>query len=153
MLAGEIAAARKDWDTALCHLERGVRYEDTLVYQEPHDWHAPVRQTLGKVLLAADRADEAEAVFWEDLKKNAESGWSLAGLVQALNAQGKTDDAALVEARLKKAWQHADMQPPMPAKAPTATRFDDANARKRSSIALCRTGTRRRSSGAHASRI
>jgi pimeloyl-ACP methyl ester carboxylesterase/tetratricopeptide (TPR) repeat protein len=128
VLAGEIAATRKDWDTALLHLERAVRYEDTLVYQEPHDWHAPVRQTLGRVLLAAGRPDEAEAVFWEDLKKNAESGWSLAGLVQALNAQGKKEDAALVEARLKKAWQRADIQPPTPAPSSSSseTVFRDA---------------------------
>lgn len=109
VIAGEIAAKRKDWDTALLHLERAVRYEDTLVYQEPHDWHAPVRQTLGNVLLAAGRPDEAEAVFWEDLKKNAESGWTLMGLVKALNAQGKTADAAIAEARLRKAWAASEL--------------------------------------------
>jgi tetratricopeptide (TPR) repeat protein len=112
VVAGEIAATRKDWDTALLHLERAVRYEDGLMYQEPHDWHAPVRQTLGAVLLAAGRADEAEAVYWEDLKKNAESGWSLAGLVEALKAQGKHDEAAFVEARLRKTWSRADIKPP-----------------------------------------
>jgi pimeloyl-ACP methyl ester carboxylesterase len=125
VLAGEIAATRKDWETALLHLERAVRYEDTLVYQEPHDWHAPVRQTLGRVLLAAGRPDEAEAVFWEDLKKNAESGWSLAGLVQALDAQGKKEDAALVEARLKKAWQRADIQIPTLAPSASETKLHD----------------------------
>ena len=74
VVAGEIAARKKDWDTATRHLERAVRYEDALIYQEPADWHAPVRQTLGAVLLEAGRADEAEAVFWEDLKKNPENG-------------------------------------------------------------------------------
>ena len=44
------------------------------IYQEPADWHAPVRQALGAVLLEAGRPDEAEAVFWEDLKKNPEIG-------------------------------------------------------------------------------
>jgi tetratricopeptide (TPR) repeat protein len=109
VVAGEIAARKKDWDTATRHLERAVRFEDALIYQEPADWHAPVRQTLGAVLLEAGRADEAESVFWEDLKKNPESGWSLFGLKQALEAQGKTDEAALVEARFRKAWQHADL--------------------------------------------
>ena len=79
----------------MLHLDRAVRYEDALIYQEPADWHAPVRQNLGAVLLEAGRADEAEAVFWEDLKKNPENGWSLFGLMQALKAQGKNDDAAL----------------------------------------------------------
>jgi tetratricopeptide (TPR) repeat protein len=121
VVAGEIAAKRKDWNKALLHLERAVRYEDSLVYQEPHDWHAPVRQTLGAVLLAAGRADEAEAVFWEDLKKNAESGWSLAGLVEALRSQGKHDEAKVAEARLHKTWRNADIAPPF-----TATRSDSA---------------------------
>ena len=108
-MAGEIATKRKDWDIATMHLERAVRYEDALIYQEPADWHAPVRQALGAVLLEAGRADEAEAVFWEDLKKNPESGWSLFGLKQALEAQGKTADVALVERRFEKAWKDADV--------------------------------------------
>jgi tetratricopeptide (TPR) repeat protein len=109
VVAAELAARRKDFDTALLHLERAVRYEDSLIYQEPPDWHAPVRQSLGAVLLQAGRADEAEAVYWEDLKKNPETGWSLFGLLQALKAQGKNDEAALVEQRFKKAWKDADI--------------------------------------------
>ena len=110
VIAGEIAAKRKDWDRALLHLERAVRFEDALVYQEPPDWHLPVRQNLGAVLLEAGRADEAEAVFWEDLRKNPENGWSLFGLWQAQKAQGKKDEAAHTEARFHKAWKHADVQ-------------------------------------------
>ena len=111
VVAGELAAKRKDWDTATRHLERAVRYEDALTYQEPPDWHAPVRQNLGSVLLEAGRPDEAEAVFWEDLKKNPDNGWSLIGLAQALKAQNKTDDAARIEARIEKVWKDADVKP------------------------------------------
>jgi len=35
------------------HLDRAIRYEDNLIYQEPPDWHAPVRQNLGAVLVEA----------------------------------------------------------------------------------------------------
>jgi tetratricopeptide (TPR) repeat protein len=111
VVAGEIAAKRKDWQTAIRHLERAVRYEDALIYQEPHDWHAPARENLAAVLLAAGRADEAETVYWEDLKRNAESGWSLSGLLEALKAQDKHEDAALVEARLRKTWRDAEVRP------------------------------------------
>ena len=111
VVAGEIAAKRKEWDKAVMHLDRAIRYEDALIYQEPPDWHAPVRQNLGAVLLEAGRADEAEVVFWEDLKKNPENGWSLFGLVQALKAQGKTAEAALAEQRFLKAWKNADVKP------------------------------------------
>jgi tetratricopeptide (TPR) repeat protein len=106
-VAGHIAAARKDWDKATLHLDRAIRYEDSLLYQEPHDWHAPVRVDLGNVLLAAGRPGEAEVAFWEDLKRNPENGWALTGLAAALKAQKKFDDLKLVEARLQKAWKSA----------------------------------------------
>ena len=110
VVAGEIAAKRKDWERAIRHLDRAVRFEDSLIYQEPADWHAPARQNLGAVLLEAGRADEAETVFWEDLKKNPENGWSLFGLMQALKAQGKNDQASQIERRFQKAWKDADVK-------------------------------------------
>jgi hypothetical protein len=61
------------------------------------------------VLLSAGRASEAEAVYWEDLKKNPRSGWSLFGLWQALKALNKTDEAAAVEARFRESWKNADV--------------------------------------------
>lgn len=109
VVAGELAARRRDWDRALRHLERAVRYEDSLIYQEPPDWPAPVRQNLGAVLLAAGRPDEAETVYWEDLRRNPGNGWSLFGLLQALKAQGKSEDAADVESRFRMAWKDADI--------------------------------------------
>jgi tetratricopeptide (TPR) repeat protein len=108
VIAGEIAAKRKDYDRAVMHLERGVRFEDALVYQEPPDWHVPVRQNLAGVLLAAGRADEAETVLWEDLRRNPEHGWNLMLLARALRAQDKTDAAAQIEARLAASWKEAD---------------------------------------------
>ena len=102
VIAGEIAAKRKDWDRAVLHLERAVRFEDALVYQEPPDWHAPARQNLAAVLMAAGRADEAETVLWEDLKRNPEHVWTLSLLSKALRMQDKAADAALIEARLAK---------------------------------------------------
>jgi len=54
-------------------------------------------------------APEAETVYWEDLRRNRENGWALYGLMQALKTQGKNEDAALVEARFKKAWARADV--------------------------------------------
>jgi tetratricopeptide (TPR) repeat protein len=109
VLAGEIAAAKKDYDRGVAHLERAVRLEDALVYTEPAEFHYPPRHALGAVLLEAKRPAEAETVYWDDLKRNRENGWALFGLTQALKAQGKNDDAALVEARFKKAWARADV--------------------------------------------
>ena len=100
VVAGEIAAKRQDWDRAILHLERAVRFEDSLVYQEPPDWHVPARQNLAAVLIAAGRADEAETVLWEDLKRNPDHVWNLSLMAKALRMQNKSADAALIDARL-----------------------------------------------------
>jgi tetratricopeptide (TPR) repeat protein len=110
VLAGEIAEARGDHDTAIDHLEKAVRYEDALVYTEPEEWHYPPRLTLGAMLLAAGRAREAEVVYWEDLKKHPENGWALRGLADALTAEGKADEAAEVRGRFERAWARADVK-------------------------------------------
>ena len=109
VLAGEIAAARGRYESAVAHLERAVRYEDALVYTEPAEWHYPPRLALGAILLKAGRPDEAETVYWEDLKRNRDNGWALFGLQQALIAQKKETEAKVIEARFKKAWEHADI--------------------------------------------
>jgi tetratricopeptide (TPR) repeat protein len=109
VLAGRIAAQRGDFARAIAHLDTAVRLEDGLSYIEPPEWHTPVRQTLGLVLLRAGRAPEAETVFWEDLKRNPNNGWSLYGLEQSLKAQGKNEQAAAIEKRFHAAWVDADV--------------------------------------------
>jgi tetratricopeptide (TPR) repeat protein len=109
VLGGEIAAARGQYDKAVAHLEKAVRLEDALVYTEPSEWHYPPRLSLGAILLEAGRASEAETVYWEDLRRNRENGWALFGLAQALKAQNKTEEAALIEARFRTAWERADV--------------------------------------------
>ncbi len=127
VLAAEIAASRKNYDVAVAHLERAVRLEDALVYTEPSEWHYPPRQALGALLLDAGRASEAETVYWEDLKRNRNNGWSLFGLAQALRAQGKADEAARVEARFKKSWERADVMPVNSRSARVQTMAESTN--------------------------
>jgi tetratricopeptide (TPR) repeat protein len=112
VLAGEIAAVRGDFDKAITHLDKAVRLEDSLVYTEPAEFHFPPRLALGAVLLEAGRANEAETVYWEDLKRNRENGWALFGLLQALRAQNKEVEAALIQDRFNKAWARADVTLP-----------------------------------------
>jgi tetratricopeptide (TPR) repeat protein len=109
VLAGELAAKRGDYDRAIARLHRGILLEDNLIYNEPPDWHVPVRQSLGAVLLDARRFAEAEAIYWQDLRRNRENGWSLFGLMQSLRAQGKEEQAVMVEKRFRKAWNRADV--------------------------------------------
>ena len=109
VLAGELSAKRGDYDNAIARLHRAVLLEDNLIYNEPPDWHVPVRQSLGAVLLSAGRPAEAEAIYWQDLERNRENGWSLFGLLQSLRAQGKEEQAAAVEKRFRKAWKRSDV--------------------------------------------
>ncbi|HET6371790.1 MAG TPA: hypothetical protein VFG76_00640 [Candidatus Polarisedimenticolia bacterium] len=110
VLAGELAAGRKEFDAAVAHLERAIRLEDGLYYTEPAEWHYPPRQSLGAVLIAAGRPAEAETVYWEDLRRNRENGWSLFGLGQAIRAQGQGDAATEIQKRFEKAWARADVK-------------------------------------------
>jgi hypothetical protein len=110
VLAGELAAQRKQYDVAIAHLERAVRLEDSLFYTEPEEWHYPSRQALAAVLLEAGRAREAETVYWDDLRRHTNNGWSLFGLAQALRAQDKKAEADAVQARFDKAWGRADVK-------------------------------------------
>ncbi|WP_226664159.1 hypothetical protein [Microbulbifer aggregans] len=110
VLAGEIAAARGEFDAAVGHLERAVRLEEGLVYTEPTEWHYPPRLALGAVLLEAGRAGEAETVYWQNLNRYPDNGWALYGLAEALRKQRKHDEAELIGARFKKAWRNADVK-------------------------------------------
>ncbi|MGD2187856.1 MAG: hypothetical protein PVI71_17125, partial [Desulfobacterales bacterium] len=109
VLTGEIAAKRGHYDRAIARLHRAVLLEDNLIYNEPPDWHVPVRQILGAVLLETGRAAEAESIYWQDLSRNRENGWSLFGLMQSLRAQGKNEQAARIEVRFRKSWSRADV--------------------------------------------
>ncbi|MEJ2085125.1 MAG: hypothetical protein P8Y44_05520 [Acidobacteriota bacterium] len=109
VLTGEIAAAENDFDTAIDALNSAMELEDELTYDEPPPWHQPVREVLGAVLLEGGKPAEAERVYREDLQKFPENGWSLLGLQQSLEAQGKTDEAAETAARFDTAWQFADV--------------------------------------------
>ncbi|PSJ17445.1 tetratricopeptide repeat protein [Nitrosomonas supralitoralis] len=110
VLAGEIAAARGQFDQAIAHLEKAVRLEDALVYTEPSEFHLPPRLALGAILLESGRPQEAETVYWEDLRRNRNNGWALYGLAQALRAQNKHDEAAVISARFEQAWARADIK-------------------------------------------
>lgn len=109
-LMGEIAATRRDWNAAIAALREGVRREDALNFNEPPDWHFPVRHMLGAVLLQAGQSAEAERIFREDLEIHPENGWALMGLANSLEGQGKSQDARQVMERFRKAFAHADVR-------------------------------------------
>lgn len=62
------------------------------------------RHTLGGILLAAGRVEDAEAVYRADLAKNRENGWALYGLARCLERRGATAEHREVERRFARAW-------------------------------------------------
>jgi tetratricopeptide (TPR) repeat protein len=110
VLAGDIEARRNNLEGSIALLREAVGLEDSLGYNEPEDWHLPVRQLLGAVLLQSGQAAQAEAVYREELADHPENGWSLFGLEKSLRAQSRNDEADAVRQRFEKAWQHADIQ-------------------------------------------
>ncbi|NKB37128.1 MAG: hypothetical protein GKR93_08125 [Gammaproteobacteria bacterium] len=108
ILTGEMAAKRGKYFDAIAHLQRAVRLEDSLRYNEPPDWYFPVRHILGAVLLEAGYPQEAEVIYWDDLRRNPENGYALYGLIKALEAQGNEETLSVVKVRFDKAWSMAD---------------------------------------------
>lgn len=110
VLAGELATQAKQYSQAIGHLKTAVKLEDALVYTEPADWYQPTRQALATVLLRAGKAREAEQTYRADLKIYPDNGWSLYGLAQSLQAQGKTKEARSIQTRFQSAWKYADVR-------------------------------------------
>ena len=111
VLDGEMLARANNFEPSIAKLQEAVQREDKLRYDEPPDWIQPARHTLGAVLLRAGRGAEAEAVYRGDLKRNPENGWALMGLRDALQQQGRKEEAAKVDQRFHKAWATADVSP------------------------------------------
>jgi tetratricopeptide (TPR) repeat protein len=109
LLQGEIASAQGSHAAAIGHFERAVALQDELPYTEPPFWYYPTRQSLGTALLAANRHAEAEAVYRKDLEDYPHNGWSMFGLIQALEAQGKADEATEQRTMFGHVWERADV--------------------------------------------
>ena len=109
LLLGEIQFAVKNYAAAAQHYEEAVNLQDTLPYTEPPFWYYPTRQSLGHALLMDGKSQAAEAVYRQDLKDYPRNGWSMFGLVQALEAQQKTDEAAQVRGQFEEVWQMSDI--------------------------------------------
>jgi len=107
LVLGEIAMAQGNAEEAIAHLEIAVATQDELPYTEPPFWYYPTRHTLGKALLAAGKAKKAEAVYRRDLEDYPRNGWSMFGLIESLNVQGKDSSDVMDEFEL--IWSQADV--------------------------------------------
>ena len=95
---------------AILHYGHAIEYQDNLNYTEPPDWSQSMRLYLGAALLEANRPEEAEEVYRKDLQWNQRNGWTTFGLGQALGAQGKEQEAIIVNRQFEGLWRNADVE-------------------------------------------
>jgi tetratricopeptide (TPR) repeat protein len=111
MAEGEIAFREGEPQRAFELLREAVALEESLAYDEPPGWMQPVRHALGALLLADGHHAEAEAVYRADLRRHPNNAWSLLGLQQALQKQGKIQEADALAEQVQQAWSRADVKP------------------------------------------
>jgi tetratricopeptide (TPR) repeat protein len=109
MAEGELAFHRGNEGRAFELLRKAVELEEKLSYDEPPGWMQPVRHALGALLLAKGRLAEAEEVYRADLKRHPNNAWSLLGLQQSLQQQGKQREAAALAPQVEQAWARSDV--------------------------------------------
>ncbi|HEX2628535.1 MAG TPA: hypothetical protein VHM26_05985, partial [Chitinophagaceae bacterium] len=66
--------------------------------------------TFGHWLVQAKRFAEAEKIYRDDLIMYPKNGWSLKGLYNSLQGQGKLKEATEVNEQFNDAWQWADIK-------------------------------------------
>ena len=112
ILSASILFKEKRHNDAIECFKKAIHMEDSLIYVEPKDWVIPARQYLGAYLLKLKRPQDAEKIYREDLILNPGNGWSLLGLYQSLQAQGKNKEADSHRAGYMKSFSAADEIPP-----------------------------------------
>jgi tetratricopeptide (TPR) repeat protein len=105
LLAASIALSRIDQKKAIDALREAVAAEDALSYSEPPAWYPPVRPTLGRALLEAKDAAEAEKVFRADLERNRRNARALTGLRDCLKAQNRNYEADQIDRQFRSVWK------------------------------------------------
>jgi len=65
---------------------------------------------MEELYLKTENFSEAEKNFREDLDRHRENGWSLYGLMKALEGASKNGEALKFKERFNKAWAHADFK-------------------------------------------
>lgn len=108
LLSGEIAMRAGEKAAGLAALTRAAAAEDKINYNEPPDWHLPVREWLGRALLRSGEPAAAEKVYRDEIAKHPRNGRALFGLAESLIKQGKTSSAELVRKEFEQAWASAD---------------------------------------------
>ncbi|MEM6803042.1 MAG: hypothetical protein AAF696_16675 [Bacteroidota bacterium] len=106
-LEGEINWQMDKKEEAQKLFVEAVVQEDSLRWDEPEPMPFDARHWLGALLLEMEKYSEAEQVYRTELADHPNNGWSLFGLVKALEGQGK--DASTAKKEFDKCWARSDI--------------------------------------------
>lgn len=118
MLDGELAYRQGDFALAFEELERSIRLDDNLPYDEPWGWMQPTRHAYGALLLEQGRVEEAAKVYAADLGfddtlpralRHPNNVWALHGYYECLMKLGRRDEARIVAPPMRLAVAVADV--------------------------------------------
>lgn len=118
MLNGELEYRQGNYAKAFDCLHKAVHLDDNLKYDEPWGWMQPARHALGALLLEQGHIEQARQIYEDDLgisdtlastSHHIDNPWSLHGLVECLERQGKKQQARLFQSRLNLAMARADV--------------------------------------------
>jgi tetratricopeptide (TPR) repeat protein len=107
-LQGEIAIAEQKADLANASVAGGSDREAALKSGEPPLLGSMSRVALGDLMLRAGRWNDAEQAYRAELVVLPGNGWALVGLQEALDRQGRGDDARRVRDESERVWADAD---------------------------------------------
>ena len=118
MLEGELEYRKQNYDLAFDALRLAVERDDNLNFTEPWAWMHPPRHALGALLLQQGRLEEAETVYRTDLgytdeiarcSQHPDNVWAIHGLLECVKENGDSNEAQLLEQKLKFAQARTDV--------------------------------------------
>ncbi len=110
LLEGEIHMAKGETQLAIQHFVHSTEYYDRFNHTEPEAFPFTPRHWLGSAYLESEAFELAEDVFRTELLQHPNSGWTLFGLMQALEGSGQTKAFKDVERLFAEAWSRSDLE-------------------------------------------
>eukprot|EP00494_Astrolonche_serrata_P031542 UN31811 len=109
MANGELCYRKKQYEKAWEWLEKGIKYDDALPYDEPWGWMQPVRHAYGALLAEQGLYDRARVVYEQDLKQYPKNVWSLSGLDLCLKKLNiNNEHSKEISSQLEHALKYSD---------------------------------------------
>ena len=111
LLARIYSHCLSDQETSLHYWEQASILQDGFIYNEPPSWCYNLRSCYGQELLNAKEYTKAIENYEMDLIKHPLNGWSLKGIILALQAQNDSNTSVInhYQSLFDNAWKYSDI--------------------------------------------